>query len=205
MDVQSGRVGLNSAGFSAVHFVNFKATPLADDYQLAPVPEDAAVEQQNNNANRTVSTWQVSTAFDQATLKDAYQLDDSHKTGLTWTRLQAEPGGVTNLARIQGPSPESNTVFARLVISSEKPQTRGLGFGYSDAVQVFVNDVLVYQGHNTYESRDYRYLGTIGLFDKVYLPLKRGDNEIWFAVSEAFGGWGILAQMDESEGITIKQ
>jgi hypothetical protein len=41
-------------------------------------------------------------------------------------------------------------------------------------------------------SRDYRYLGTIGLFDSVTLPLKAGENEIWIAVSEAFGGWGIM-------------
>ena len=36
--------------------------------------------------------------------------------------------------------------------------------------------VVVYAGDNRYRSRDYRYLGTIGYFDQVYLPLAAGDN-----------------------------
>jgi hypothetical protein len=44
-------------------------------------------------------------------------------------------------------------------------------------------------------SRDYRYLGTIGYFDNVTLPLEAGKNEICIAVSEAFGGWGIMGRV----------
>ena len=51
---------------------------------------------------------------------------------------------------------------------------------------------------------DYRYLGTIGLFDTVYLPLHPDVNEIWFALGEAFGGWGIMAQFDDLQGIVIR-
>ena len=50
-------------------------------------------------------------------------------------------------------------------------------------------------------SRDYRYLGTIGLFDEVMLPLRDGDNELWLAVSESFGGWGVLARLPDENGI----
>ncbi|MCH8059016.1 MAG: hypothetical protein IIA11_01020 [Proteobacteria bacterium] len=49
--------------------------------------------------------------------------------------------------------------------------------------------LLYSKGNNAYQSRDYRYLGTIGLFDAIMLPLAVGDNELWIAVSEAFGGW----------------
>jgi hypothetical protein len=31
-----------------------------------------------------------------------------------------------------------------------------------------------------------------------------GDNEIWFAVTEAFGGWGIKAQFDDLQGIVVQ-
>ena len=41
------------------------------------------------------------------------------------------------------------------------------------------------------------YLGTIGLFDSVALSLNAGENEIWIAVSEAFGGWGIMATITD--------
>jgi hypothetical protein len=46
-------------------------------------------------------------------------------------------------------------------------------------------------------TRDYRYLGSIGLFDSVVLPLEAGENEIWIAVSEAFGGWGVMARITD--------
>ena len=67
---------------------------------------------------------------------------------------------------------------------------------------MFFNDKLFYSGNNTYRTRDYRYLGSIGYFDEVYLPLKAGRNEIIMAVSESFGGWGIMAKLENMEGIT---
>jgi hypothetical protein len=64
---------------------------------------------------------------------------------------------------------------------------------------------LIYGGSDVYTSRDYRFLGTIGLFDELYLPLKKGDNELWFAVTENFGGWGVKAMFDDLSGIRIKE
>ena len=65
--------------------------------------------------------------------------------------------------------------------------------------RVYLNGQLIYTGDNTYMSRDYRYLGTIGLFDNVLLPLKPGKNELYIAVTEAFGGWGIMARLSDFE------
>jgi hypothetical protein len=31
----------------------------------------------------------------------------------------------------------------------------------------------------------------------VVLPLKKGDNELWIAVAEAFGGWGIMGKISD--------
>lgn len=62
----------------------------------------------------------------------------------------------------------------------------------------------MYAVDNTYQSRDYRYLGTIGLFDTVVLPLVAGANEIVIAVTEAFGGWGVMAELDDLDGVSIR-
>ena len=70
-------------------------------------------------------------------------------------------------------------------------------------MRVYLGDRLLYSGTNLYQSRDYRYLGTIGLFDSVYLPLKKGRNNLWFAVSERFGGWGIIAALEDLDGLRI--
>jgi hypothetical protein len=56
-----------------------------------------------------------------------------------------------------------------------------------------------WHGDHSYRSRDYRNLGTIGWFDGVVLPLKKGDNEIRIAVAEGFGGWGIMGRICEFE------
>jgi hypothetical protein len=35
--------------------------------------------------------------------------------------------------------------------------------------------------------------------------MKKGENELWFAVTENFGGWGIRASFEDTEGIEIKE
>ena len=42
-----------------------------------------------------------------------------------------------------------------------------------------------------------------GLFDEVVLPLDRGENELWLAVSEDFGGWGVTLQLPEDGGVRL--
>jgi hypothetical protein len=37
----------------------------------------------------------------------------------------------------------------------------------------------------------------VGLFDELALPLTRGPNELWFAVSDTFGGWAITADLPD--------
>ena len=197
--VSSGGVGVDASNFAAAHFANFEVSPMPDDYMFvykAVDPEGVHPE--------TVMSWSVSDAFDGKSLDGVQQLGETLKDGRQWTSLAAGPGGITNLARIQGVAPDKDTAFVRLVITSDKKQLKGLSLGYSDAVAVFANDTLLYSGSNFYRSRDYRYLGTIGWFDKVYLPLEAGENEIWFAVAESFGGWGIQAQFDDLQGISVR-
>jgi hypothetical protein len=148
-----------------------------------------------------VPRWQVSSAFPAGRLGD--RIDPAAFSGLRWTALAAEPSGITNLARVQGITPEADTVFARITIASARAQTRRLRFGFSDRVHVYLNGELLYAGDDRNASRDYRFLGTIGLFDELPLRLREGRNELWFAVSEAFGGWGVIAAFDSLDGIQL--
>jgi hypothetical protein len=72
-------------------------------------------------------------------------------------------------------------------------------------VSVYLNGTLLYRGDNTYVSRDYRYLGTIGQFDEVPLSLQPGVNELVFVVSEGFGGWGITATFLDTNGMSFEE
>ena len=122
---------------------------------------------------------------------------------LSWSTLECESTGLANISRIRALKPPQNTVYARVVVEAEEAQTVGLAFGYSDRVRVFLNDRLLYTGDNGYRTRDYRYLGTIGYFDELALPLRRGRNEIWLAVSETFGGWVLQAALESTAGIKV--
>lgn len=96
-----------------------------------------------------------------------------------------------------------NTVFARTVIRSDAAQTKRLDFGFSDRAVVHLNGRALYRGDDAYRSRDYRFLGSIGYFDSLYLPLVEGDNELLVAVSEDFGGWGVQARFPDALGLTF--
>jgi hypothetical protein len=79
-----------------------------------------------------------------------------------------------------------------------------MGFGFSDRGSVFLNGRLLFTADNTYLSRSGRYLGVMTVDnDTLYLPLAAGDNELVFAVTEAFGGWGFVARLGDTEGIRV--
>lgn len=193
----NGAIGLNSANFSTVHFANFKYTQLANAYEFPPVPA-------TEPAANMVMSWQVSDTFSGESLQGVAELDEGHMADRTWQSLEAESTGIANLAKVQGRADGQNTVFAMVKLNADGPQTKLLELGYSDKAAVYLNGTLLYKGDNTYMSRDYRYLGTIGLFDSVALPLKTGENELCIAVTEAFGGWGVQAQFADMEGIHLQ-
>lgn len=153
----------------------------------------------------TVRTWLVSEPFARARLDGVHTLADADLDALSWQRLAVETNGIANLARVAVRSDDRDTVFARLVVETDAEWLARIRFGYSDSVRVYVNSRPVYSGDNTYRSRDYRYLGTVGLFDSIHASLNPGRNEIVFAVTEAFGGWAIAAALDEDNaGRTIR-
>jgi hypothetical protein len=197
-EIKSGRVGLSVGNSAPAYFSNFRftATNLTLKGKAKPVEPAPA---------GTVMTWNVSNAFDGKSLDGKYQLNQADKEKLVWKKLGAENTGVTNLARLQGVNQGANTVFARLIIQSDSEQVKKIKFGFSDEVKVYFNDRLIYGGSDIYQSRDYRFLGTIGLFDDLYLSLKKGENELWIAVTENFGGWGIKARFDNTDGIRFSQ
>jgi hypothetical protein len=181
---------VSSANFSAVHFANFRYTPLADAYAFPARPAKKMTPD-------IIRQWQVSDAFPEAALRGSASLDKKHMVARTWQTLDAEPTGITNLAQINGVSENGDTAFARVMLHADKAETKQLALGFSDKAAVYLNGRLIYKGDNTYLSRDYRYLGTIGFFDNVMLPLEAGENELCVAVTEAFGGWGVMGKITD--------
>ena len=191
-DVASGAIGVSSSNFSAVHFANFRYTKIANQYALPPV-----MNEPSELAGR-IEEWQVSDSFAEELLTGS-DLGRDVRRQRSWTTLASEGTGITNLAEVISMDDDGDTVFARHLIDGKRGERKLFTFGYSDRARVYLNGALIYSGDNTYLTRDYRYLGTIGPFDSVVLPLKKGDNELLIAVSESFGGWGIMGALSEIE------
>jgi hypothetical protein len=133
------------------------------------------------------------------------ELERAVLAGCRWTRLEAEPSGLANLAIASGIRDGRNTVYARTTITSGSARVVAIALGFSDRAVVYLNGVALFRGDDTYRSRDYRFLGSIGWYDTVYLPLVEGDNDLVVAVSESFGGWGIQARFDDLNGILLAE
>ena len=153
-----------------------------------------------------IQEWEVSDKFAEAALDDLGNLSKLIKARKWEHQIQVEEGTAANISRVIQLRDENpgNTVFARINIQSDKEQMKLFHFGYSDRVVAILNGSPIYRGNNNYRSRDYRYLGTIGLFDSIYLPLKKGNNTLLMAVSENFGGWLITGKFEDSTDIDIK-
>jgi hypothetical protein len=196
---QSGTLGVKS-GIGASWFANFAFTP-TDNIVFKTKDDGYRIL----TPTGTITKWQVSNAFNENILNGAAQLDTKWLGQLRWNTLPAEATGITNLSRLSTVSDSANTVLTKLVIQSGKDQLKKIDIGYSDRVKVYCNGQILYSGNTGFRTRDFRYLGTIGYFDAVYLPLRKGENIIILAVSETFGGWGVMGKLDSREGITIKE
>ena len=152
-----------------------------------------------------IQEWEISDKFEEEKLDNLENLA-SLLDGRKWGRkIKVEEGVAANISReiaLYNNKP-GNTVFARLTISSDRDQTKIFEFGYSDRVVAFLNERPIYKGTNRFQSRDYRYLGTIGLFDAIYLDLKKGKNTFLLAISEDFGGWLVTGRFQDTQGIQV--
>lgn len=193
-----GGIAIRGGRFSGMHLadirVDKKATSLIDFKPIERKPIKELIQQ-----------WEISDMFEEKKLENANNLNEIINN-ITWQgKLNIEEGTAANISRIQllYNGEPGNTVFARVIINSDKNQLKLFEFGYSDRVVAILNGTPIYKGNNKWRSRDYRYLGTIGLFDAVYLNLKKGKNELLMAVSEDFGGWLITGKFKDNAGLKI--
>ncbi len=194
---KKGYLGISNF-LSEGHFANFAYT-VTDDVPLKSKPKPPV-----KTPMGTITKWHVSNVIPEKSLEGITTLK-GWTTPLTWTSATTEPTGILNLAHVVQGSQENNTAFVRILVDSDSNQVKKFMFGFSDRVKVFCNDELLFSGEDNFTSRDYRFLGTIGYFDAVYLHLKKGRNEIRLAISENFGGWGLQGKFADNNGLKIAE
>ncbi|HXU46982.1 MAG TPA: hypothetical protein VN783_15745 [Thermoanaerobaculia bacterium] len=197
-DVAEGTVGVNAGLFAAAYFSNFS-------FNATDSPPFKGRSRRVESAPQgVIPSWWISDAFPESFLADKVALGQADLSGLGWTHLKAD-SGLADLARAHGLDLPRNTVFARKVIVSRREQVKRLDFGFCDRIKVYLNKRLLFRGDDTPRSRDYRFLGSIGYFDSLYLPLDQGENELLMAVTEEVGGWGIQAKLADLAGVSFQE
>jgi len=182
-----GRLGLTTVADGTAFFSNFSFRP---DGSLAFPPPPLL-----HRPPGCVRDWEISGPLKRLRIDfDSYP--DAKALGVSsWTKVSAQPDGVLDFSRTYGRrGAEPDAILARAVIQADKEGPKKFWLGYSDEASLFVNGRLVFYGDSAYRSRDSSFLGILGLFDAVSLPLRKGANEILFIVGEAFGGWGLILQ-----------
>jgi hypothetical protein len=194
----TGGLALDNHSPATVRFANFSY--VKEDNPLIK----SVTKTIQSLAAGVIKKWKVSNGFAEDEYVNNMLLKDD-LNGLTWQTMESEDLGFINIGKYVVKTKDKNTVFAKFNIISDKEQMKKMPLGFSDRCRVYLNGKLLYAGDNTFKSRDYRFYGTIGFWDAVFLDLKKGSNEVMIAVSENFGGWGVEAKIDDIKDITISQ
>jgi hypothetical protein len=163
----------------------------------------------------TLTRWSLSPAFDALTRNLERPLAAAERDAMQWENVEAEPPGFVPVNRYRDsphprvtfandfskrldPQPGMKMVYARTTIDSDREQLKKLAIGYSDDVSVFLNGKVLYRGRSAQNFRDPAFLGIVNPEnDAVYLPLKKGPNELILALSELGGGWGFICRLED--------
>jgi hypothetical protein len=205
--VQKGQVALHVLT-GATYFSNF---------EIRTTPDAAWERHLPPMAPGTVTKWSLSPAYDALARNLELPLAPSESEAIHWQDVEAEPPGfvviyryrqaphlnvsfANDFAKRLEPQPGTKVLYARTRIESERDQVKKLYIGYSDEVSVFLNGKILFRGRSAQNFRDPGFLGIVNPEnDAVYLPLKKGSNELMLAVSELGGGWGFNCRLVEME------
>lgn len=190
------------------YFSNFEVRTTPDaawERHLPPMPPGA------------LTKWSLSPAYDALARNLERPLTAAESAAIHWQDVEAEPPGfvvlyryrdaphlrvtfATDFSKRLDPQPGMKVLYARTSIESERDQVKKLEIGYSDDVSVFLNGKILYRGRSAQNFRDPGFLGIMNPEnDAVYLPLKKGSNELVLAVSELGGGWGFICRLADME------
>ena len=205
--VQKGQLALYTLT-GETYFSNFEVRTTPD----APWQRHLPAMQAN-----VLTKWSISPSYDALQRNLERPLSAAESKGIHWQDVEAEPPGFVVLYRyreaphprvtFQGdfskrlePQPGMKVLYARTSIDSDREQVKKLEIGYSDDVSVFLNGKILYRGRSAQGFRDPGFLGIVNPEnDAVYLPLKKGRNELLLAVSELGGGWGFICRLVDLE------
>jgi hypothetical protein len=197
-----GNLKTGTVGFSGTCFVSNLVLKPNQVEGLNPMGEFDPVY----NDNRYISSWYVSepTDFPQGQECSSSNLPD-YRT--KWQKITAERMGLINVTRLYGQSASRRMVWLRTTLVSKGEQKRKINLGFSDEVWVFVNGRAAFADKNLYaqdmrKSPDGRLSTDNSSFE---ISLKDGKNDVLVGLANDFFGWGIIARLENRQGIQFTE
>jgi hypothetical protein len=164
---------------------------------------------------KTLTSWSLSPSYDALARDLERPLGAAEVAAMPWQKVEAEAPGFVVINRYRDsphprvtfqsdfstrlqPQPGTQVVYAKTTIASDAERIARLAIGYSDEARVYLNGRILWRGRSAQNFRDPAFLGIMSADDDaVYLPLKKGDNELILAVSELGGGWGFVCRLED--------
>ncbi|HEY4334547.1 MAG TPA: hypothetical protein VGM89_01580 [Puia sp.] len=127
-----------------------------------------------------------------------------------WKPIDAERRGFVNLSRIYGGTSslgESRMMFLKTTVHAREAKTVLLHLGFLDEINMFVNGRLIYADKNIFGFPAVKLPnGRLSIENAtVTVPLKAGDNELLVGIRGNMYSWGIVARLDELDGLVIER
>lgn len=192
-DNRSGEIGL-FALFSN-RFSNFRFT--RKDAQNDPEPPVKDLIDPN-----IITQWEIS----EAKPYEARELNFDDFSNEKYTTVKTEESGLLPISKYRRKTSSGNFeenqedyVIASTTINADNNETRLFSFDYSDKIIVYLNGEAIFKGNNAFRLKGIQYMGHIDInTNKLYLPLKKGENKIHCVVIDKANGWGLIAKLENA-------
>ncbi len=182
-----GFVPQGSRATEAAYFSNLVVRPGFVPFRFPTVPAPTPPA-------GVIKDWELSESFvaDSGTIAALPPLD-----GRRWIPASADADGllVVNRFLARPGQARRSTTIARIRVEASAAGIHPLALGFSDDMTVFLNGQPIAAARAPYSYNFPRQEGLIGLEQQVvFLPLVAGTNDIAVALTDGFGGWGIMGR-----------
>lgn len=187
----SGEIGL-FALFSN-RFANFSITP-------REAVESPTTEKRLPVNPNIITNWEITRAMPY----QAEKLSSKDFSRESYFTVETEASGLLPISKYIRKSSAGNFeqnaedyVIAATTVLVDQDEIRPFSFDFSDKIMVYLNGKLIFKGNNAFRAKGVQFMGHLDMnTNQLYLPLKKGTNEIHCVVIDQANGWGLMAKWE---------